>query len=334
MADHSKPTITSTYTNFVAEMDARYDDLAQGLDPAATTATNVPTNSIRYNSASNKWQKYNGSAWNDLSTLYSINISGNAATVTNGVVTTGSYANPAWITSLAGSKITGDISGNAGTATRLATPRNINGVAFDGTAAISVNTNNSATFDNSGAGAASGTAFNGGASRTISYNTIGAPSTTGTNASGNWGINVTGSAGSLSTTSWRVVETSNELRFNDTSGNTRLALNLTTGAALGGTGSLAVPVGTTLQRPTGTVAGRIRFNSTVSKYEGHNGTGWSSIGGGATGGGSDEVFFENGQTVNTSYTISTNRNAMSAGPITIVDGVTVTVPDGSAWVVT
>ena len=41
------------------------------------------------------------------------NITGNAGTVTNGVVSTGSYANPAWITSLAGSKISGDISGNA-----------------------------------------------------------------------------------------------------------------------------------------------------------------------------------------------------------------------------
>jgi len=36
---------------------------------------------------------------------------GNAATVTNGVVTTGSYADPTWITSLAGSKITGTIDG-------------------------------------------------------------------------------------------------------------------------------------------------------------------------------------------------------------------------------
>jgi len=39
------------------------------------------------------------------------NTSGNAGTVTNGVYTTGSYADPTWITSLAGSKITGTISG-------------------------------------------------------------------------------------------------------------------------------------------------------------------------------------------------------------------------------
>lgn len=44
-------------------------------------------------------------------------IAGNAGTVTNGVYTTGSYSNPSWITSLAGSKISGDIAGNAGTVT-------------------------------------------------------------------------------------------------------------------------------------------------------------------------------------------------------------------------
>jgi len=37
---------------------------------------------------------------------WGINVTGNAGTVTNGVYTTGSYSNPAWITSLAGSKVT------------------------------------------------------------------------------------------------------------------------------------------------------------------------------------------------------------------------------------
>lgn len=48
---------------------------------------------------------------------WGISITGNAATATNGVVTTGTYADPAWITSLAGSKITGNISGNAANVT-------------------------------------------------------------------------------------------------------------------------------------------------------------------------------------------------------------------------
>jgi hypothetical protein len=48
------------------------------------------------------------------------------------------YADPAWITSLAGSKITGNIGGNAATATALATARTIAGVSFDGTANIAI----------------------------------------------------------------------------------------------------------------------------------------------------------------------------------------------------
>lgn len=197
MANHLQPTITSTYANFVTEMDARFDDLAVGLDPVVTTATNVPTGSIRWTSASNKWQKFNGTAYVDLAATYAIAISGNAGTVTNGVYTNAIYANPAFITSLAGSKITGDIGGNAGSATQLATARNINGVAFNGTAAISVNLNNSVTFNNGGAGSASGSAFNGGSGFTVSYNTIGAPSTSGVNATGTWGISITGNAASV-----------------------------------------------------------------------------------------------------------------------------------------
>lgn len=44
---------------------------------------------------------------------WSISVTGNSGTVTNGVYTTGSYADPSWITSLSGSKISGNISGNA-----------------------------------------------------------------------------------------------------------------------------------------------------------------------------------------------------------------------------
>jgi len=53
----------------------------------------------------------------DASGTWGISITGNAATVTNGVVTTGSYSDPSWITALAGSKITGNISGNAANVT-------------------------------------------------------------------------------------------------------------------------------------------------------------------------------------------------------------------------
>jgi hypothetical protein len=91
-------------------------------------------------------------------------------------------------------------------------------------------------------------------------------------------------------------------------------------------------VGTTGQRPT-PVTGMVRYNSTLTKFEGYGATTWGALGGGATGGGPDEVFVENGQTVTTSYTITTNKNAMSTGPISIDSGVVVTVPTNSRWVV-
>jgi len=59
---------------------------------------------------------------------------------------------------------------------------------------ISTTTPNAATFNDSGSGDASGISFNGAAARTISYNTVGAPSITGTNASGTWNISISGNA--------------------------------------------------------------------------------------------------------------------------------------------
>lgn len=53
--------------------------------------------------------------------------------------------------------------------------------------------------------------------------------------------------------------------------------------------------------------------------------------GGATGGGADQIFYENGQTVNTSYSITSGNNAGTFGPVTVASGVTVTVPTGSVW---
>jgi hypothetical protein len=57
------------------------------------------------------------------------------------------------------------------------------------------------------------------------------------------------------------------------------------------------------------------------------------ITGGATGAGGDEIFWENDTVVTTSYTITSGKNAMTAGPITVNGGVTVTVPSGSTWTV-
>jgi hypothetical protein len=109
------------------------------------------------------------------------------------------------------------------------------------------------------------------------YNSY-APTLTGTGASGNWGINVTGSAATLSGLTATVAE-----------------LNYTDGV----TSNIQTQLNTK----------------------------------GPVGGGSDAVFYENGRTVTTNYTITDGKNAMSAGPITINSGVTVTVGAGEVWTI-
>jgi len=95
-----------------------------------------------------------------------------------------------------------------------------------------------------------------------------------------------------------------------------------------GTGSVRVPNGTTGERPS-PAAGMIRYNITTGEFEGYT-TAWGNIGGGASAGG---AIYENKNTITTSYTLTTNYNGMSVGPLTIDSGATVTVPSGQRWVI-
>ena len=60
---------------------------------------------------------------------------------------------------------------------------------------------------------------------------------------------------------------------------------------------------------------------------------WGDSAAGAGGGGSDKIFWENGQTVTTNYTITNNMNAGTFGPVTINNSVTVTIGDGETWTI-
>ena len=101
-----------------------------------------------------------------------------------------------------------------------------------------------------------------------------------------------------------------------------------------GTGAIDVAAGTEAQRPGTPSNGMLRYSTTDNRFEGYVNGAWDEIGGaGAGGGGSDKVFWENGQTVNTDYTITDGQNAGSFGPITINAGVTVTIGDGETWTV-
>jgi len=100
------------------------------------------------------------------------------------------------------------------------------------------------------------------------------------------------------------------------------------------TSSVTIPSGTTAQRDGSPAVGMLRHNTTLNQFEGYNNGTWGAIGGGAgaTGGGTDEVFFESDQTATTSYTLTANKNAHTVSP-TINSGVTITVPSGAILVI-
>jgi hypothetical protein len=114
---------------------------------------------------------------------------------------------------------------------------------------------------------------------------------------------------------------------------------MTGDVTMSSTGFLKIPVGTDAQQPgqSGAPAaaiGQFRYNSDQNRFEGYKNTGWGELGGGAgaTGGGTDQVFFESDQAVTTNYTLTANKNAHTVSP-TINSGVTVTVPSGSLLVI-
>ena len=96
------------------------------------------------------------------------------------------------------------------------------------------------------------------------------------------------------------------------------------------TGSGVLPAGTTAQRDGSPSAGFMRFNTTDSSAEIYDGSAWTAVGGGNT---TDKALYEHSHTIAANYSITSGNNALTAGPITINSGVSVTVPTGSTWVI-
>ena len=246
-----------------------------------------------------------------------------------------------------------DTSGNAATATALETARTIAGVSFDGTANISLN-NNAIT---NGAGYITATLTNEQVQDIVGGMLTGNTETgiTVTYQDGDGTIDFVVGTLNQDTTGNAATATALETARNiggvsfdgtaninlpgvntsgnqDTSGTAAIATTVTVADessdttcfplfATAATGNLAPKSGSNLA-----------FNSsngtlTATAFSG-DGSALTGISAGATGGGSDEIFYENGQTVTTNYTITNGKNAMSAGPITIDSGVTVTVGAG------
>ena len=103
-----------------------------------------------------------------------------------------------------------------------------------------------------------------------------------------------------------------------------------------------LPAGTQAQRPTGISVGTLRFNSDLDSaeiYKADDGTGsagWAPVAGGGPSLGTDSIIRTNANTIAENISVGPSAgaefaNGMSAGPITINSGFTVTVESGGAW---
>lgn len=181
MANWSNPTLSSLYTDFLSQLKDRDVDIALQFD--GTTSSNIPTNAIRWNSTSNRWNKWNGSSWAELTSTYALtglSTTGNAS-IGGALSVTGSTSLG---TATATTPATGDTSVNLATTAwvrnqsyaTLASP-SLTGTPTAPTAALSTNTTQLAT-----------TAF------TLAQIANDAPTKSGTGATGTWGINISGNA--------------------------------------------------------------------------------------------------------------------------------------------
>ncbi len=96
-----------------------------------------------------------------------------------------------------------------------------------------------------------------------------------------------------------------------------------------GTGQVKLPAGTTGQRSGSPANGMIRYNSTLSQFEGYGAGQWGGIGGAQAGG----AIMTNKTTASVSYTIASGENGLSVGPITVDSGVTITVATDQRWLI-
>ncbi len=74
----------------------------------------------------------------------------------------------------------------------------------------------------------------------------------------------------------------------------------------------------------------VLFDGTSGKSIKDSGYSVSDLGG-AKGGGSDKIFWENEQTITEDYTLTAGYNAGTFGPVSVDTGVVVTVPTGAVW---
>lgn len=93
-ANWSRPATNSLYTDFVTEVKNRDDDCALQFD--GTTSTNLVVGTIRWDSAVNRWRKWNGTAWVELTSTYALTNITSTGSITGGTIVPNSTTAPAY----------------------------------------------------------------------------------------------------------------------------------------------------------------------------------------------------------------------------------------------
>jgi hypothetical protein len=251
---------------------------------AAVTITNTGVTSLTGTASQVTVSGSTGSVTLSLPSPINVDTSGNAGSVTNGVYTNGSYVDPTWIASLSGSKITGNIPGNAANVVGVVA------IANGGTGQTTANP-----------------AFNALAPTTtkgdliVNNGTANVRQAVGTDA-----YVLTADSTTASGVKWAAA-TGGLTISNDTT--TATNLYPTFAAATAGTMSTIYTSNANyLYKPS---TGELTSPEVVAS----NG------------------IFVNSQTIANNYTIAAGTSGLSAGPVTVNTGRSVTVATGSRWVV-
>ena len=153
----------------------------------------------------------------------------------------------------------------------------------------------------------------------------------GVSFDGSADITVTAAASTLTGTTLKSTVVNSSL----TSVGTLTGLTVSGNILMTGTGAIDVAAGTTAQRPGSPNTGMFRYNSTTNQFEGYTNAGWGAIagGGGASGATLQATngIVETAATISSDHTVTTNFNAMSAGPVTV--SADITIPSGSVWTI-